>query len=258
MTLSNKLDFFNKGSFEWLRSQSTADHGLAAYSDKQLITYIQDNLYQISLFETESADNTGKSQIMIHQENVRRGIADLYRRGDPYLRRSVRAKPGRMLTKEEFEDIIAETWNIAIKRLTNEPDFQLSSLFTSLLYGISRNLCLASNRVANEQHSDSFDAMPESVHDKALYYLFHNDTSKNDVDSQVHKEAQTMVAAIMKQVTRREKEILMLHYFKEMTFAEIGAKLGMKEGTVRTAHFRLLKKLRKRFGSEDNNRSGGQ
>ena len=42
-----------------------------------------------------------------------------------------------------------------------------------------------------------------------------------------------------------DQQIITLHYYKNMNFAEIGQALKMKEGTVRTRHHRLLPKLRK-------------
>ncbi|RZS77515.1 RNA polymerase sigma-70 factor (sigma-E family) [Motilibacter rhizosphaerae] len=66
-------------------------------------------------------------------------------------------------------------------------------------------------------------------------------------DLQDHAAAavtRAQVAAALAELTRREREVVVLRYFADLSEEQTGAELGIAVGTVKSAHSRALNKLR--------------
>lgn len=73
------------------------------------------------------------------------------------------------------------------------------------------------------------------------------ETSDDAIERLSRIEARESVTKIMKSLDEDEKQFLILRYFEELSFAQIGSIFGMKETAVRVRVHRILRKLRKSF-----------
>lgn len=67
---------------------------------------------------------------------------------------------------------------------------------------------------------------------------------KRDVDPARLAQKREMVDFITKGISRKEKLILLLYYYEELTFREIGLTLGLSESRVSQLHSKILLRLR--------------
>ena len=134
------------------------------------------------------------------------------------------------------EDITQETFLEVHQKLDTLKD---PTKFSTWLYAIVKNLCIAWYR-KNRFHPESL----EEIHISKI----ETDTYSRYVASEHVKataEAQRdLVKKLLMKLKESDREIITLHYFEEMTTAEIGAYLGISENTIKSRLHRARQRLK--------------
>jgi len=126
------------------------------------------------------------------------------------------------------QDICQETFLRAWKSLSNFSEKKGGS-FQAYLFRIARNLIIDNSRKKKE--------VP-----LLEYQEIEDDT---DLDEGIDKknENQKLKAALGK-LKEKDRQIIILRYFEEMTTAEVAKTIGTKEGAIRVRIHRILKNLK--------------
>lgn len=101
--------------------------------------------------------------------------------------------------------------------------------FQAFLFTIARNLVIDWQRKKKE-------ISLEKIGEHVLY-----ENPEEDVEREYEKR---IVWQAISKLEERDKQIVVLRYFEELTFFEIAKILGKKEGAVRVRIHRVLKKLK--------------
>jgi RNA polymerase sigma-70 factor, ECF subfamily len=126
------------------------------------------------------------------------------------------------------EDVCQETFVRAWKAL---PKFTITQdgTFQAFLFRIARNLLIDLGRKKKEYSLKEYEHV-ETDEDFAA-----------DVDRQTTIEQVKVALAKLKD---KDRQILILRYFEEMSHTEVAAIIGIKEGALRVRTIRLLQKLK--------------
>jgi RNA polymerase sigma-70 factor (ECF subfamily) len=141
--------------------------------------------------------------------------------------------------KEDAEDISQEVFIKAYRSLNK---FRGDSKFSSWLYSITYNTCLTF------KSSKNYTTMKisENIEDVAEWQ--HEQTVSRGVSPERSAESGFMkqnIEKALEKLSHKEKTIFIMRNISEMPFNEIVEVLKLKPGTVRSANFKALKKLRK-------------
>ncbi len=135
------------------------------------------------------------------------------------------------------EDITQETFMEVYQKLKTLKD---PEKFSTWLYAIVKNLCIAwyrKNRLLPESleeihiskiETDTYSRYVASEHTKSTAYAQRN-----------------LVNKLLMKLKESDREIITLHYFEEMTYAEIGTYLGISENTIKSRLHRARQRLKK-------------
>ena len=135
------------------------------------------------------------------------------------------------------EDITQETFLEVYQKLKTLKD---PEKFSTWLYAIVKNLCIAwyrKNRLLPESleeihiskiETDTYSRYVASEHAKATAYA-----------------QRDLVNKLLTTLKESDREIITLHYFDEMTTAEIGTYLGIPENTIKSRLYRARQRLKK-------------
>lgn len=83
-----------------------------------------------------------------------------------------------------------------------------------------------------------------------LVDTLHDSNALDPAGSMESEETQYLLARAIDQLGEREKFVLTLYYFENMTLAEIGTVLGVTESRISQMHTKAVKQLRERLASE--------
>lgn len=142
----------------------------------------------------------------------------------------------------DAKDVFCQVWLIALEELARfeyRADVEADDPLRSWLFRC------ASNRV-KQFHREKHTKVPLELVEGFLFArLEGEDTTLLEFFAPTVKgEANQLLYAATRQLTKEQKVILRLRYHSNMTFAEIGHYLNKSEGAVKVQHHRLLKKLR--------------
>lgn len=130
--------------------------------------------------------------------------------------------------KEEAKDITQEVFLRFIKQIHN---YKSDGKVMAYLYTIAMNCCRSYYRKAQK-------------HD----YLELNDqlaADERDINEQVLDSLQfDELKSYLLQLPDKDQNVLIFHYLKQMTFKEIAELSDEQEATIKTRHYRALKKIR--------------
>ena len=142
---------------------------------------------------------------------------------------------GRVQEKEVALDISSDTFEKAYVKMRS-----LRSLdsFGSWLFTIARN------EVSSHWRKEKPAA--KAAREAAFEMDLHNHP-RSPEESILHKERLAALSALVRQLPRREQEIIALKFDAELTNREISHVLGTSEVNVRVTIFRALRKLRERM-----------
>jgi len=83
-----------------------------------------------------------------------------------------------------------------------------------------------------------------------LLDTLHNSNALDPAGSMEFEETQFLLARAIDQLGEREKFVLALYYFENMTLAEIGAVLGVTESRISQMHTKAVAQLRERLSGD--------
>ena len=124
--------------------------------------------------------------------------------------------------------------------------FKGESSFSSWLYRIAKNAALDYLRREKKNRTVSLDAENE---DGEKYIADIPDSSgKNDPEkAALDAEKRTLLYAALEELSDEHKEILLLRDINGYTYEEVGERLGLEPGTVKSRLFRAREALRKKL-----------
>jgi RNA polymerase sigma-70 factor (ECF subfamily) len=142
---------------------------------------------------------------------------------------------GRVQDKEVSLDIVADVFEKAFikKKSLRSPDSFGSWLFT-----------IARNEVSSHWRKEkpAAKAAQEAAWERELHHQ-----PRGPEETVLHRERLEALNGLVKQLPRREQEIIALKFDAELTNREIAHVLGTSEVNVRVTIFRALRKLRDRM-----------
>jgi RNA polymerase sigma-70 factor (ECF subfamily) len=124
-------------------------------------------------------------------------------------------------------DVLQETFAYVFRKF---PGFVLTASMTTFLYPVVRNLSIAARRKRTRQaqlpegaaHADP--AAPEEIH---------------------YGKEREELSAVLSGLPEGQREVLLMRFVDGMSLAEIGAALGVPEGTVKSRLHNAIAALRK-------------
>jgi RNA polymerase sigma-70 factor (ECF subfamily) len=142
---------------------------------------------------------------------------------------------GRVQDKEVSLDIVSDVFEKAYMKMKSlrSPDAFGSWLFT-----------IARNEVSSHWRKEKPAA--KAAQDAAWETEMHRQP-KGPEETLLHAERLASLAALVRQLPRREQEIIALKFDAELTNREIASVLSTSEVNVRVTIFRALRKLRERM-----------
>jgi len=130
-------------------------------------------------------------------------------------------------------DITQDTFIRAWKAL---PRFDRNrGSFSTFLYTIARNLV-----IDNQRKRVAFTLDLDLVGE-----VKYEENFEESIDAE---ERSKKVRKVLKSLPKFDRELVVLRYFEDMSFAEISKIVGKEEGAVRVRVFRILKGLKEKFG----------
>ena len=142
---------------------------------------------------------------------------------------------GRVQDKEVSLDIVSDVFEKAFMKVRS---LRSRDSFGSWLFTIARNE--VSSHWRKEKPAQR--AAQEAAIEKELY-----NQPKSPEDTLLHKERLAFLSGLVKQLPKREQEIIALKFDAELTNREIASVLNTSEVNVRVTIFRALRKLRERM-----------
>jgi RNA polymerase sigma factor (sigma-70 family) len=142
---------------------------------------------------------------------------------------------GRVQDKEVSLDIVSDVFEKAFMKMRSlrSPDSFGSWLFT-----------IARNEVSSHWRKEK--PASKAAQEAARENEMHNQ-QRGPEETVLHKERLAALSSLVRQLPRREQEIIALKFDAELTNREIAGILGTTEVNVRVTIFRALRKLRDRM-----------
>ena len=135
------------------------------------------------------------------------------------------------------EDIVQETLLQVYHKLETLED---PTQFTRWLHQITNRLCIAWFR-KNKIQTESLEETDLSEIETEAYSRYI--TAEHE---KMRDEAQRdLVEKLLAKLKDRDREVITLHYFEEMTSSEIGMVLGVSENTIKSRLYRAKQQLKK-------------
>ena len=151
---------------------------------------------------------------------------------------------------EDVNDIMQEIYMELYKALKNEKKIEDISAF---IHGIAKNKIRKHFHVKNKFKIIS------------IFQEKDDEITMMDIESKIDIEAQIIrkdnIETIWKYIIERNTltgKIFYLYFVLEMSFKEIAEELEIKESTVKTRLYRMLKNIREMYGDEIKNNGGEQ
>ena len=135
------------------------------------------------------------------------------------------------------EDITQETFLEVHQKLKTLKD---SEKFSTWLYAIVKNLCIAWYR-KNQFLPESLEAIHISKIETDTYSRY---VASEHAKANAYAQ-RDLVKKLLRTLKESDREIITLHYFDEMTTAEIGTHLGIPENTIKSRLYRARQRLKK-------------
>jgi RNA polymerase sigma-70 factor (ECF subfamily) len=142
---------------------------------------------------------------------------------------------GRVQDKEVSMDIVSDVFEKAYLKMRS---LRSPESFGSWLFTIARNDVSSHWR----KEKPAARAAQEAAWETEMHHQ-----PKNPEETVLHKERLAALAVLVKQLPRREQEIIALKFDAELTNREIALVLSTSEVNVRVTIFRALRKLRARM-----------
>ncbi|RKU22779.1 hypothetical protein C6499_19455 [Candidatus Poribacteria bacterium] len=134
------------------------------------------------------------------------------------------------------EDITQETFLRVHQRLAtlNDP-----AKFSGWLYAIANHLCIAWYRKNRLQTEALQEIHISEIETEAYSRYIAREHAKTTAEVQ-----HDLVKSLLTKLKERDREVITLHYFEEMTSSEIGEFLGVSENTIKSRLHRARQRLK--------------
>lgn len=142
---------------------------------------------------------------------------------------------GRVQDKEVSLDIVSDVFE---KAYIKKKSLRSADSFGSWLFTIARNEVSSHWR----KEKPAAKAAQEAAWEKEIHHQ-----PRGPEDTLIHKERLNALAQLVKNLPKREQEIIALKFDAELTNREIANVLSTSEVNVRVTIFRALRKLRERM-----------
>lgn len=140
------------------------------------------------------------------------------------------------------EDAADLTQEAFIKAWKNLGGFQFESAFSTWLYRLASNACLDHLRSVKRRPQISLTVEDD---DGEAQTLDLPDAAPSPEEAAITKEENEILARAMQALDEQQRQILTLRAINDLSYAEIAAILGIKEGTVKSRLARTRDALRK-------------
>ena len=144
---------------------------------------------------------------------------------------------GRVQDREVSLDIVADVFE---KAFIKNKSLRSPDSFGSWLFTIARNEVSSHWR----KEKPAVKAAQEAAWERELHHQ-----PRGPEESMLHRERLDALSGLVRQLPRREQEIIALKFDAELTNREIAHVLGTSEVNVRVTIFRALRKLRERMNT---------
>ena len=134
------------------------------------------------------------------------------------------------------EDITQETFLRVHQNLTtlNDP-----TKFSGWLYAIANHLCIAWHRKNRLQTEALQEIYISEIETEAYSRYIAREHAKTTAEAR-----HDLVKSLLTKLKERDREVITLHYFEEMTSSEIGEFLGIPENTIKSRLHRARQQLK--------------
>lgn len=133
-------------------------------------------------------------------------------------------------TRETAEDLTQETFLRAMKNLRR---YRKCGQFKAWLFRIARNLCVDESRAASGRHEIAVDEMPEIAAEDDVFF-----------QSECRRDAEKL----MQNLSKAQREAVLLYFFADMSYGEIGAVLKIPPRTAQSRVRYAIETMRKSEG----------
>lgn len=137
------------------------------------------------------------------------------------------------LVKDVIQDLFADVWERRDKMAS------INNFKAYLLISLRRELIRRITKIRKETQSEEVLTLQFSF--SAEEFLIHNE------ETQSHSR---LLADSLSSLTERQREVILLRFFHNLEFAEIGQVLEMNIQSVRNLLFRALDKIRKDLANQ--------
>lgn len=137
----------------------------------------------------------------------------------------------KLLDKETAEDLTSETFMKALSHI--ETYDAKKSAFNTWLFNIARNTVIDHFRI-HKNHKDLND----------IWELSSLENVESDLDLTLKYED---LQQNLRKLSAKNREILMMRFWQDLSFREIAEILGKSEGSVKMQATRAVKQLKKEF-----------
>lgn len=138
------------------------------------------------------------------------------------------------IPESERNDVVQQTLTDLWTAIT-KPDFQLRENLRGLVRKIAAANCLDLFRwLRNWRRHDDLDRA-----------LGRQDPRSGPYERVERQNERLLLRLVLRALSPACKEIISLHFFKHMTYAEIGTQLGRAEGTMKVRMFNCIREIRK-------------
>jgi RNA polymerase sigma-70 factor (ECF subfamily) len=138
-------------------------------------------------------------------------------------------------------DATQDTFAIVFRRLDT---FRFESRFSSWLYKIATNAAIDIRRSARLKRPLSLDRLLESKDDPSARGLsLPDERCAEPSDPPTQRERNADVHRAIRGLSEKLREVVLLRYFEDLAYEEIGRRLGVSVGTVKSRLFRAHEAL---------------
>lgn len=171
-------------------------------------------------------------------------LMDAYRGGDPaafeqlfrrYAERIYAVMLKRGMAPEDARDLVQQTFT-RMHQARN--DFRAGASVRPWLWTIAYNLMRDSMRRRSTRY-------------RAEKSMLQQQASTDEDRSGIDPETRRTLGKAMGALTDSQREVLVLHYYEGMSFAEIGKVMAVKEGAVRVRAHRAYRRLRELLTADE-------
>ena len=159
------------------------------------------------------------------QEGDREAYGSLYKSFYPRIFRYCRINLfNKFIAEDVCQEVFIKAW-IALPKFT----IKEGGTFQAFLFRIARNLIIDLSRKKKEVPIEEASDVP---------------SNEDLIESLSQKENVEVVKKALSKLEEKERQIIILRYFEDLSHSEVAKIVGLKDGALRVRTIRLLKKLK--------------